>query len=59
MTDKYENGEDITPIILDGNGMEDRKEVPEVKPPRAVPRKPKPKKLIARGKGKKGKRRRK
>lgn len=33
-----------------------KKEVPEVKPPRAVPRKPKPKKLIARGKGKKGKR---
>ena len=32
-----------------------KKEVPEVKPPRAVPRKPKPKKLIARGKGKKGK----
>jgi len=34
-----------------------KKEIPEVKPPRAVPRKPKPKKLIARGKGKKGKRR--
>ncbi|TFH08418.1 MAG: 50S ribosomal protein L18 [Candidatus Thorarchaeota archaeon] len=33
-----------------------KKEVPAVKPPRAVPRKPKPKKLIARGKGKKGKR---
>ncbi|TFG94952.1 50S ribosomal protein L18 [Candidatus Thorarchaeota archaeon] len=31
-----------------------KKVVPEVKPPRAVPRKPKPKKLIARGKGKKG-----
>jgi hypothetical protein len=31
-----------------------KKEVPEVKPPRAVPRKPKPKKLISRGKGKKG-----
>jgi large subunit ribosomal protein L18 len=33
-----------------------KKEVPAVKPPRAVPRKPKPKKLIAKGKGKKGKR---
>jgi large subunit ribosomal protein L18 len=33
-----------------------KKDVPEVKPPRAVPRKPKPKRLIARGKGKKGKR---
>jgi hypothetical protein len=35
-----------------------KKEVPEVKPPRAVPRKPKPKKLISRGKGKKGKKQR-
>lgn len=34
-----------------------KKERPSVKPPRAIPRKPKPKKLIARGKGKKGKRR--
>ena len=33
-----------------------KKEVPAIKPPRAIPRKPKPKKLIARGKGKKGKR---
>jgi hypothetical protein len=33
-----------------------KKEKPSVKPPRAVPHKPKPKKLIARGKGKKGKR---
>ncbi len=33
------------------------REKPEQKPPRAIPRKPKPKKLIARGKGKKGKRR--
>ena len=32
-----------------------KKEKPTQKPPRAVPRKPKPKKLIARGKGKKGK----
>ncbi len=32
-----------------------KKEKPAVKPPRAVPRKPKPKKLIARGKGKKRK----
>lgn len=32
-----------------------KKEKPTEKPPRAVPRKPKPKKLIARGKGKKGK----
>ena len=32
-----------------------KKEKPSVKPPRATPRKPKPKKLIARGKGKKGK----
>jgi large subunit ribosomal protein L18 len=31
-----------------------KKEAPEVKPPRPLPRKPKPKKLIARGKGKKG-----
>lgn len=33
-----------------------KKEKPLVKPPRAVPHKPKPKKLIARGRGKKGKR---
>ncbi|MFW9926608.1 MAG: 50S ribosomal protein L18 [Candidatus Thorarchaeota archaeon] len=33
------------------------KEKPSVKPPRAIPRKPRPKKLIARGKGKKGRRR--
>ena len=33
-----------------------KKEKPSVKPPRAVPHKPKPKKLIARGRGKKGKR---
>ncbi|MBY8996470.1 MAG: 50S ribosomal protein L18 [Candidatus Thorarchaeota archaeon] len=33
-----------------------KRERPSVKPPRAIPRKPKPKKLIARGKGKKGKR---
>ena len=33
-----------------------KKEKPTEKPPRAVPRKPKPKKLIARGKGKKGRR---
>ncbi len=33
-----------------------KKEKPAQKPPRAVPRKPKPKKLISRGKGKKGKR---
>ena len=36
-----------------------KKERPAEKPPRAIPRKPKPKKLIARGKGKKGKRRKK
>lgn len=34
-----------------------KKERPAEKPPRAVPRKPKPKKLIARGKGKKGRKR--
>jgi large subunit ribosomal protein L18 len=33
-----------------------KKERPSVRPPRAVPHKPKPKKLIARGRGKKGKR---
>jgi len=32
-----------------------KKEKPAQKPPRAIPRKPKPKKLLARGKGKKGK----
>ncbi len=32
-----------------------KREKPAEKPPRAIPRKPKPKKLIARGKGKKGK----
>ena len=32
-----------------------KKEVPSVRPQRAVPRKPKPKKLLARGKGKKAK----
>jgi large subunit ribosomal protein L18 len=34
-----------------------KKEKPAVKPPRAVPHKPKPKKLISRGKGKKGRKR--
>ncbi|MHA2433773.1 MAG: hypothetical protein ACXADO_11140, partial [Candidatus Thorarchaeota archaeon] len=34
----------------------EKKEKPIEKPPRAAPRKPKPKKLVSRGKGKKGRR---
>lgn len=44
-----------TKVAAEKPAKKPKPEAPSARPPRAVPRKPKPKKLLARGKGKKGK----